>query len=165
MNVQRRDFLLVMTLAGAAATPAWGQSVAPAGPSDSGAQSAASIPDLSGTWGHISWPGFEPPASGPGPVVNKSRRRQVPDADGRPLPLTNAPLVTDIYQLVGDYTNPILKPHAAAAVKKAGEIALSGVPAPTPANQCRPGGVQIPAHRGQSFRRIADSVPVIADSF
>ena len=26
-------------------------------------------------------------------------------------------------------------------------------------------GVQIPIHRGQSFRRIADSVPVIADSF
>jgi hypothetical protein len=25
--------------------------------------------------------------------------------------------------------------------------------------------VQIPVHRGQSFRRIADSVPVIADSF
>ena len=25
-------------------------------------------------------------------------------------------------------------------------------------------GVQIPVHRGQSFRRIADSVPVIADS-
>jgi hypothetical protein len=25
--------------------------------------------------------------------------------------------------------------------------------------------MQIPAHRGQSFRRIADSVPVIADSF
>jgi hypothetical protein len=104
-------------------------------------QGTASIPDLSGTWGHISWPGFEPPSSGPGPVVNKSRTRQVRDADGRPLPLTNAPLVTDIYQLIGDYTNPILKPHAAAAVKKAGEIALSGVPAPTPANQCRPGGV------------------------
>jgi hypothetical protein len=27
------------------------------------------------------------------------------------------------------------------------------------------GGLQIPVHRGQSFRRIADSVPVIADSF
>jgi hypothetical protein len=26
-------------------------------------------------------------------------------------------------------------------------------------------GLQIPVHRGQSFRRIADSVPVIADSF
>jgi hypothetical protein len=25
--------------------------------------------------------------------------------------------------------------------------------------------LQIPAHRGQSFRRIADSNPVIADSF
>jgi hypothetical protein len=25
--------------------------------------------------------------------------------------------------------------------------------------------LQIPVHRGQSFRRIADSVPVIADSF
>jgi hypothetical protein len=25
--------------------------------------------------------------------------------------------------------------------------------------------MQIPAHRGQSFRRIADSNPVIADSF
>jgi hypothetical protein len=25
--------------------------------------------------------------------------------------------------------------------------------------------LQIPAHRGQPFRRIADSVPVIADSF
>jgi hypothetical protein len=28
-----------------------------------------------------------------------------------------------------------------------------------------PPELQIPAHRGQSFRRIADSVPVIADSF
>jgi hypothetical protein len=27
------------------------------------------------------------------------------------------------------------------------------------------GLMQIPAHRGQSFRRIADSNPVIADSF
>jgi hypothetical protein len=27
------------------------------------------------------------------------------------------------------------------------------------------GQLQIPAHRGQSFRRMADSVPVIADSF
>jgi tripartite-type tricarboxylate transporter receptor subunit TctC len=26
-------------------------------------------------------------------------------------------------------------------------------------------GVQIPVHRGQSFQSIADSVPVIADSF
>src|SRR5271163_4741778 len=83
-------------------------------------QGTASIPDFSGTWGHISWPGFEPPSSGPGPVVNKSRRRQVRDADGRPLPVTNAPLVSDFYQLVGDHTNPILKSQAAEVVKRAG---------------------------------------------
>jgi hypothetical protein len=32
-------------------------------------------------------------------------------------------------------------------------------------NTAGPAWVQIPAHRGQSFRRIADSNPVIADSF
>jgi hypothetical protein len=34
-----------------------------------------------------------------------------------------------------------------------------------PHTLCLHGAVQIPVHRGQSFRRIADSVPVIADSF
>jgi hypothetical protein len=33
-----------------------------------------------------------------------------------------------------------------------------------PAEKMKP-QMQIPVHRGQSFRRIADSVPVIADSF
>jgi hypothetical protein len=41
-------------------------------------------------------------------------------------------------QLVGDYTNPILKPQAAEVVKKHGEISLAGVTYPTPANQCWP---------------------------
>jgi hypothetical protein len=49
--------------------------------------------------------------------------------------------VSDIYQLVGDYTNPILKLQAAEVVKRAGEVALSGVTYPTPSNQCWPGGV------------------------
>jgi hypothetical protein len=44
-------------------------------------------------------------------------------------------------QLVGDYTNPILKPQAAAIVKQHGEISLSGRGYPTPSNQCWPGGV------------------------
>src|ERR1700693_1984833 len=43
-------------------------------------------------------------------------------------------------RLVGDYTNPILKPQAAEVVKKRGEISLTGA-APSPTNQCRPGGV------------------------
>jgi hypothetical protein len=49
MNVQRRDFVFVVTLAATTALPASGQDVAPAvGPTDSRAQSAVSIPNLSG---------------------------------------------------------------------------------------------------------------------
>jgi hypothetical protein len=120
MNVQR-DFLLLVTLA--AATPAFGQTAAPAVGSASGAtQGAASIPDFSGIWWHPSLPGFEPPASGPGPVTNRSRRNGVSNYD----------------QLVGDHTNPILKPETAEVVKKHGELSLAGVTFPSPANQCWP---------------------------
>jgi hypothetical protein len=66
--------------------------------------------------------GLEPPSSGPGPVTNRSRRNGV----------------SDIYQFVGDYPNPNLKPPAAEAVKRHGEISLTGVAYPTPANQCWP---------------------------
>jgi hypothetical protein len=59
-------------------------------------------------------------------VVNKSR---LPNGVG------------NVNKLVGDYSNPILKPHAAEVVKKHGEISLAGVGYPTPANQCWPGGV------------------------
>jgi hypothetical protein len=112
---RQRNFLVMVTLAaGAAATPAWGQTAAP-----------ASIPDFSGIWAHLSWPDFEPPPSGPGPVTNRARM------NGR----------SNVFQLVGDYTNPILKPQAAEVVKEHGEISLTGVPYPTPSNQCRLGGV------------------------
>jgi hypothetical protein len=43
--------------------------------------------------------------------------------------------------LVGDYTNPILKPHAAEAVKRHGEISLANQGYRTPSNQCWPQGV------------------------
>ena len=104
-------------------------------------QRAASVPDFSGIWSHPYVFGFELPPSGPGPVVNKARRRQIFDADGRPLPPANAPLVSDQLQLIGDYTNPILKPEAAEVVRKHGEISLTGVAYPTPSNQCWPAGV------------------------
>ena len=87
--------------------------------------SAAPIPDFSGIWGHPSL-GFEPPLSGPGPVLNKSR-----------LPTGES----DFDKPVGDYTNPILKPEAAEVVKKQGEIALAGVAFPDPGSQCWPQGV------------------------
>jgi hypothetical protein len=87
-------------------------------------QGTTSIPDFSELWAHpYTGFGFEPPASGPGPVTNKSRLRNG---------------VSNPSQLVGDYTNPILKPLAAEVVKRRGEIELSGRMAPNPDNQCWP---------------------------
>jgi hypothetical protein len=121
MNV-RRILLLLATLA-VAASPASGQQAAPAaGQANIDPHSAASIPDFSGVWRHGSLPWFVPPASGPGPVTNKSR------LDG----------VSNYGQLVGDYTNPILQPWAAEVVKKKGELSLAGVTFPSPSNQCWP---------------------------
>jgi hypothetical protein len=103
--------------------------------------STASIPDFSGVWGNPYLYGIEPPPSGPGPVVNNVRQRQLRDVDGRPLPATNAPLVSEARQLVGDHTNPILNPEAAEVVKKHAEMSLAGAGYPSPRNQCWPQGV------------------------
>jgi hypothetical protein len=119
MNVQR-PLLLLVTLA-AAVTPASGQQFAPANIS---AQRAASVPDFSGLWRHGNLPWFIPPASGPGPVTNRSRERGTG--------------VSDYNQLVGDYTNPILQPWAAEVVKKFGEMSLAGITYGNPSNQCWP---------------------------
>src|SRR6266699_309725 len=94
------------------------------GPAKS-APSGAAIPDFSHFWRHQSLPGLEPLASGPTSLTNRSRRNGV----------------SDYNQLVGDYTNPILKPQAAEVVKKFGEMSLAGVGFPSPRNQCWPGGV------------------------
>ena len=123
MKVQRPDFLLLAILVTAAAMPARGQTVASAaGSAGAGKEAAAAIPDFSGNWRRSGLPWFEPPASGPGPVTNRSRKNGVSNYD----------------QLVGDYTNPILQPWAADVVKKYGEISLAGVTFPNPSNQCWP---------------------------
>ena len=68
-----RSALVTATLL-EAAMPSWGQTAGPAaGPLDAGAQSAALIPDFSGIWARLSFPGFEPLASGPTSLVNRSR--------------------------------------------------------------------------------------------
>jgi hypothetical protein len=133
MSVQRRGSVLLVALAMAAA-PAWAQTATPSAGSANG---AVSIPDFSGIWSHPSFPGFEPPASGPGPVVNKSRIPQG-NFDGRILPPKNDVLVSNPARLVGDYTNPILKPQAADVVKQHGEMELSGIVSPSPTIQCWP---------------------------
>jgi hypothetical protein len=109
----RLHSVLVLALAGAFVTPALGQTTA-------GTQGTASIPDFSGPWMHPGL-GFGPQLSGPGPVRNKTRL---------PSGASNFSLV------VGDYTNPILKPEAAEVVKKFGEISLSGLAFPDPDNMC-----------------------------
>ncbi len=84
------------------------------------------VPNFSGLWAHPFLTGMEPPASGPGPVKNTARR---PDG------------VANFQQLVGDHTNPILKPAAAAAVKQHADQTRTGGWYPTPSNQCWPSGV------------------------
>src|SRR5262245_37535284 len=123
MSVQRLGFLFLFGLFVAGAMTAFGQTVSPVAGS---AEVAASVPDFSGMWVHPYFPGIEPPASGPGPVLNRSRR---PDGTG------------DSRRFVGDFTNPILKPAAADVVKRHGEISLSGLTYPTPSNRCWPSGV------------------------
>jgi hypothetical protein len=108
----QRNLLLLATLA-AVASPASGQQAAPAArQANIGPQSAGAIPDLSGTWRHGNLPWFIPPASGPGPVISKTRYKD----NG----------VVDIRAPVGDYTNPILQPWTAEVVKIKGELSLVG---------------------------------------
>ena len=92
-----------------------------------GAQTTSAHPDFSGRWQRNAMDPELPP-SGPGPLVNLRRPMDdhTPNGGGDPLPL------------VGDYMNPILKPSAAAVVKKAGELSLSGRINPDPSNQCQP---------------------------
>ena len=107
----------------AATTPALGQTEPPVvGPASSGTQGATSIPDFSGVWSHPALPWFEPLPSGPRPVTNRSRKNGVSNYD----------------QLVGDYTNPVLKKQTAEIVKNFGELSLKGITFPSPANQCWP---------------------------
>ena len=86
------------------------------------AQAADAVPDFSGLWGRDSL-NLESPLSGPGPVVNLSR---TPEGN------------MDMSRLVGDYNNPILKPEAAAILKKRGEMSLAGISVPNPHDQCYP---------------------------
>jgi len=122
MMLQRRDFLLAVTLATAAvATPVLGQTTTPAArQAGAGAQSTSAIPDFSGIWAHPML-GFEQPLSGPGPVRNMSRQPNGTSNNNK---------------LVGDYNNPILKPAAAEVVRKRGEVSLLGLAFADPDNQC-----------------------------
>jgi hypothetical protein len=74
------------------------------------------LPDFSGLWAHPNV-GWEYPVSGPGPVRHKE------GATGSAL-------------LVGDDSNPVLKPDTAAIIRRNSQISLSGLAFPDPDNQC-----------------------------
>jgi hypothetical protein len=141
---RQRSLLPFIALAAAVVTPGLGQPVTSGvGPASGETNGATLIPDLTRVWLHPAFPWFEPPGSGPGPVTNRSRWPQDP-GDPATGTLALPPLppgvegVSDYDQLVGDYTNPILQPWAAAVVKKFGEMSIAGITYGNPSNQCWP---------------------------
>jgi hypothetical protein len=161
MALKRQNFILVMissvAVGAAAPAPTLAQQPAPVGGAAGTTAQSTSIPDFTGAiWAHPML-GFESPLSGPGPVVNKKRTRTG---------------TSDSSMLVGDYTNPILKPVAAEIVKKRGEISQSGVAFPDPDAMCmyepvpyifwnfeiqilqRPGKVTILYNHDHEFREV-----------
>jgi hypothetical protein len=132
--------LLYLTAAAMCAMPASSPTLADDAKSSRKSETASG-PDFSGTWQHPSFPWFEPPATGQGPITNLSRWAiQTTDgAGGSPgLPPTTSGGISDYDQLVGDYKNPILQPWAAEIVKKFGELSRAGITYPNPSNQCWP---------------------------
>ena len=98
-------------------------------PSPAPAQDAVAaqseLPDFSGLWVRTRpMPStFEPPLSGPGPVTDP----QDHTPDGVPW--------------IGDTSNPILKPHAVAAIEARNEVVRSGEEDLPPHSLCWPSGI------------------------
>jgi hypothetical protein len=124
-----RILLLLVALAAPATTCAWAQLTEVV---NGDGQSAALIPDFAGQWGRDML-FYEPPPSGPGPLINSIRK-----ADGTATPKN--PCCTIVAQggWLGNHASPILKPEAAAAVDKFGAAVLRGVVMPDLHNSCWP---------------------------
>ena len=90
----------------------------------------AETPDLSGQWGRDML-FFEPPSSGPAPVVRAARR-----ADGRFV--AQSPCCGIVQSWFGDPENTILRPRAAEAVKRFSELSVQGTVLPDLHNMCWP---------------------------
>jgi len=164
MDMRRGNFLLWASLAATAMTSACGQDAAPAaGAASTAPQSAASVPDLSRLWSNSLGPGFSPPVSGPGPVLNTARVRATVDIkDGKPLDPATAPMVSIGGRRMGDHTAPILQPWAAEVVKAHAEKERNDGPAHNPINQCRPGGVPFVFYNlGMEMLQKRDSITIL----
>jgi hypothetical protein len=87
------------------------------------ADDSAAVPALSGHWGRTNF-NLEQPPDGPKFITNTLKK-----IDGT---------LDDDAGRVGDYTNPILTPEAAAILKAHGEFSMTGQSIPDPHNQCWP---------------------------
>jgi hypothetical protein len=163
MGLRRGIFLVFASSAAAAATPVLAQDAAPAaGAASTATQTAASVPDFSRLWANTLGPGFPPPASGPGPVLNTARQKAAVDIYGKDIDPANAPLVSAGGRRVGDHTAPILQTWAADIVKAHGEKELKDGPALNPINQCRPGGVPFVFYNlGMEMLQKPDSITMV----
>jgi hypothetical protein len=119
------------------------------------ADSGSPIPDLSGRWGRDML-FFEPPPSGPGPVVRAERK---PDGSV----VAQDPCCRFVPQWIGDHTSPILKPEAAQAVKKFGDASLSGTVLPDLHNTCwpEPPPFVLGTHFGVQILQMRDEVTLL----
>ena len=143
--MKRRDLFLSAALAAATA----GAPVLAQDTPSAIAHKEGQVPDFSGPWRHQSLPGPEPLASGPTSLKNLSRRNGV----------------SDYGELVGDYMNPILKPEAAAIVKRNGEISKSGVAFGNPSSQCWPEPVPfIFKSFGMEMLQQKDKITILYDT-
>jgi hypothetical protein len=87
------------------------------------ADSRATIPDLSGQWGHSNL-NLEQPATGPKIMTNTLFKKDgtIDDDAGR----------------LADYKSPLLTPLASGILKGHGEYSMTGASIPDPHNQCWP---------------------------
>src|SRR6266436_392316 len=125
-----------------------------------GAEGGTAIPDLSGQWGR-NMAFFEPPSSGPGPVMNVLRK---PDGSrDTEAPCCNIAAAGTAGLWGGDDTNPILKPDAAKAVKKFRELAETGEVATDLHNSCwpEPPPFALSEHFGVNVLQQEDEVVII----
>lgn len=83
----------------------------------------STAPDFAGVWARMTF-GAESSPSGRGGIVNLMHRASDGAYDG--------------LKLVGDYNDPLLKPDAAAQVKRLGDISRAGEAFPDASNQCAP---------------------------
>jgi len=121
------------------------------------ADSGAAVPDLSGQWGRDML-FYEPPASGPGPVVNSVRK-----SDGTFVVRDPCCAIVAQGGWLGDPANPILRPQAAEAVRKFAELASRGTVAPDLHNSCwpEPPPYVMSLHFGVVILQLRDEVTLV----